>query len=157
MALFEPKLTEQQKVAIFEKALNGARTCDLCKEYGVSDKTIQAVKYDPKRLAYAEARLDAHQRYARLRIHRGAMKGIEKEHEILDRDVPDGAKGTSLLYLQHQVATSMMDRDGLKAPEKNESKIEIVFGDGDADSVPLGMPSDTTSVEDNAGEEGEEE
>ena len=157
MALFEPKLTKRQKAEIFEKALNGARTCDLCKEYGVCKTTVCEIKYDPKRLTHAESKLNAHQRYARLRIHKGAMKGIEKEHEILDREVPEGAKGTSLLYLQHQVATSMMDRDGLKAPEKSEGKIEIVFGDGDESSVSLGMPSDTTSVEEYAGEEGDEE
>lgn len=157
MALFEPKLTEHQKATIFDLSLNGARTCDLAKQFDVSKKTIQNIKYDPKRLAKAEAKMTAHQTYARLRIHHGAMKGIEKEHEILDREVPDGVKGTSLLYLQHQVATSMMDRDGLKAPERNENKIEIVFGDGDESSVPLGMPSDTTSVEEEAGEAGDEE
>jgi hypothetical protein len=156
MALFEPKLTEHQRATIFELALNGARTCDLAKQFDVSKKTIQEIKYDPKRLAKAEAKMTAHQAYARLRIHRGAMKGIEKEHEILDREVPEGVKGTSLLYLQHQVATSMMDHDGLKAPEKSEGKIEVVFGDGTENFVPLGMPSDTTSVEEEAGEAIEE-
>ena len=71
------------------------------------------------------------------------MKGIEKEHEILDREVPEGDKGTSLLYLQHQVATSMMDRDGLKAPDKSEQKLEIMFG---TDGPDLGMPEESGAV-----------
>lgn len=157
MAKFQPKLTEYQKAAIFEKCLKGARTVDLAKEYDVNVSTIQAIKYDKNRLEKAQASVDAHQMFAKLRIHEGAMKGIEKEHEILDREVPDGDKGTSLLYLQHQVATGMMDRDGLKAPDKSESKIEISFGDGEEGGVSLGMPEDTTSVEEDGAEDCEED
>lgn len=150
---FEPKLNEYQKTAIFEKCLKGARTVDLAKEYEVSETTIRVIKYDKKRLAAAQASVDAHQMFARLRIHEGALKGIEKEHEILDREVPEGDKGTSLLYLQHQVAAGMMDRDGLKALDKSESKIEISFGDGEESGVSLGMPDDTTSVDEELEEE----
>lgn len=55
---FKPKLTDVQKNAIFEKALNGARTCDLAKEFNVSEKTIQEIKYDLDRLNAAEKRID---------------------------------------------------------------------------------------------------
>ena len=144
MAAFEPKLTETMKARIFDEALKGAKTSALAKEYGVAERTISKIKYDPKRLEKCEKTLTAHQRFARLRIHKGAMKGVEKEHEILDRDVPEGEKGTSLLYLQHQVATSFMDRDGLKAPDKSEQRMEVVFSGGDLD---VGMPE-----EDGAGE-----
>lgn len=145
MPPFKKKLTEKQESEVFEKATNGVRTVDLMEEYGVSRSVIQRIKYNPKRLAKAEIALDAHQRFARIRIHKGAMKGVEKEHEILDREVPEGDKGTSLLYLQHQVATGFMDRDGLKAPDKSEQKIDITFSDG----FDVGMPDD-------AGEPGEE-
>ena len=144
MAAFEPKLTETMKARIFDEALKGAKTSALAKEYGVAERTISKIKYDPKRLEKCEKTLTAHQRFARLRIHKGAMKGVEKEHEILDRDVPEGDKGTSLLYLQHQVATSFMDRDGLKAPDKSEQRMEVVFSGGGLD---VGMPE-----EDGAGE-----
>ena len=144
MAAFEPKLTETMKARIFDEALKGAKTSALAKEYGVAERTISKIKYDPKRLEKCEKTLTAHQRFARLRIHKGAMKGVEKEHEILDREVPDGEKGTSLLYLQHQVATSFMDRDGLKAPDKSEQRMEVVFTGGGLD---VGMPE-----EDGAGE-----
>ena len=144
MAAFEPKLTETMKARIFDEALKGAKTSSLAKEYGVAERTISKIKYDPKRLAKCEKTLTAHQRFARLRIHKGAMKGVEKEHEILDRDVPEGEKGTSLLYLQHQVAASFMDRDGLKAPDKSEQRMEVVFSGGGLD---VGMPE-----EDGAGE-----
>lgn len=147
---FEPKLTEYQRAAIFEKCLRGAKTKDLCEEYQVSDKTIQAIKYDPDRLAAAERVKDAHQRFARLRIHEGAMKGIEKEHEILGREVPEGDKGTSLLYLQHQVATGMMDRDGLKNKDEDRQKIEIAFAGGSFD---VGMPEENVDVLDDEGME----
>ena len=140
---FTPKLSPEQKREIFKKTLAGESTKDLAAEYNVSEKTIRTIKYDPKRLAKAEAAIDAHQRFARLRIHSGAMKGIEKEHEILDREVPEGVKGTSLLYLQHQVASSMMDRDGLKAVEKSESAVSISFDSG----IEIGMPP---SAEDGA-------
>ena len=148
MAAFEPKLTETMKARIFDEALKGAKTSALAKEYGVAERTISKIKYDPKRLEKCEKTLTAHQRFARLRIHKGAMKGVEKEHEILDRDVPEGEKGTSLLYLQHQVATSFMDRDGLKAPDKSEQRMEVVFSGGDLD---VGMP------EEDAQEEGTQE
>lgn len=148
MANFEQKLTEAMKAAIFEKAANGARSADLAKEYSVCERTICKIKYDPKRIGKYEKKMDAHQRFAKIRIHKGAMKGVEKEHEILDRDVPDGEKGTSLLYLQHQVATSFMDRDGLKAPDKSEQRMEVVFSGGDLD---VGMP------EEDAQEEGTQE
>ena len=148
MAAFEPKLTETMKARIFDEALKGAKTSALAKEYGVAERTISKIKYDPKRLERCEKTLTAHQRFAKLRIHKGAMKGVEKEHEILDRDVPEGEKGTSLLYLQHQVATSFMDRDGLKAPDKSEQRMEVVFSDGDLD---VGMP------EEDAQEEGTQE
>ena len=148
MAAFEPKLTETMKARIFDEALKGAKTSALAKEYGVAERTISKIKYDPKRLERCEKTLTAHQRFAKLRIHKGAMKGVEKEHEILDRDVPEGEKGTSLLYLQHQVATSFMDRDGLKAPDKSEPRMEVVFSDGDLD---VGMP------EEDAQEEGTQE
>lgn len=144
MAAFEPKLTETMKARIFDEALKGAKTSALAKEYGVAERTISKIKYDPKRLERCEKTLTAHQRFARLRIHKGAMKGVEKEHEILDRDVPEGEKGTSLLYLQHQVAASFMDRDGLKAPDKSEQRMEVVFSGGGLD---VGMPE-----EDGAGE-----
>ena len=144
VAAFEPKLTETMKARIFDEALKGAKTSALAKEYGVAERTISKIKYDPKRLEKSEKTLTAHQRFARLRIHKGAMKGVEKEHEILDRDVPEGEKGTSLLYLQHQVATSFMDRDGLKAPDKSEQRMEVVFSGGGLD---VGMPE-----EDGAGE-----
>ena len=144
MAAFEPKLTETMKARIFDEALKGAKTSALAKEYGVAERTISKIKYDPKRLERCEKTLTAHQRFARLRIHKGAMKGVEKEHEILDREVPEGEKGTSLLYLQHQVATSFMDRDGLKAPDKSEQRMEVVFSGGGLD---VGMPE-----EDGAGE-----
>ena len=144
MAAFEPKLTETMKARIFDEALKGAKTSALAKEYGVAERTISKIKYDPKRLERCEKTLTAHQRFARLRIHKGAMKGVEKEHEILDREVPEGEKGTSLLYLQHQVATSFMDRDGLKAPDKSEQRMEVVFTGGGLD---VGMPE-----EDGAGE-----
>ena len=144
MAAFEPKLTETMKARIFDEALKGAKTSALAKEYGVAERTISKIKYDPKRLEKCEKTLTAHQRFAKLRIHKGAMKGVEKEHEILDRDVPEGEKGTSLLYLQHQVATSFMDRDGLKAPDKSEQRMEVVFSGGGLD---VGMPE-----EDGAGE-----
>ena len=144
MAAFEPKLTETMKARIFDEALKGAKTSALAKEYGVAERTISKIKYDPKRLEKCEKTLTAHQRFARLRIHKGAMKGVEKEHEILDRDVPEGEKGTSLLYLQHQVATSFMDRDGQKAPDKSEQRMEVVFTGGGLD---VGMPE-----EDGAGE-----
>ena len=144
MAAFEPKLTETMKARIFDEALKGAKTSALAKEYGVAERTISKIKYDPKRLERCEKTLTAHQRFARLRIHKGAMKGVEKEHEILDRDVPEGEKGTSLLYLQHQVASSFMDRDGLKAPDKSEQRMEVVFSGGGLD---VGMPE-----EDGAGE-----
>lgn len=144
MAAFEPKLTETMKARIFDEALKGAKTSALAKEYGVAERTISKIKYDPKRLERCEKTLTAHQRFAKLRIHKGAMKGVEKEHEILDRDVPEGEKGTSLLYLQHQVATSFMDRDGLKAPDKSEQRMEVVFTGGGLD---VGMPE-----EDGAGE-----
>ena len=148
VAAFEPKLTETMKARIFDEALKGAKTSALAKEYGVAERTISKIKYDPKRLEKCEKTLTAHQRFARLRIHKGAMKGVEKEHEILDRDVPEGEKGTSLLYLQHQVATSFMDRDGLKAPDKSEQRMEVVFSGGDLD---VGMP------EEDAQEEGTQE
>ena len=148
MAAFEPKLTETMKARIFDEALKGAKTSALAKEYGVAERTISKIKYDPKRLEKCEKTLTAHQRFAKLRIHKGAMKGVEKEHEILDRDVPEGEKGTSLLYLQHQVATSFMDRDGLKAPDKSEQRMEVVFSGGDLD---VGMP------EEDAQEEGTQE
>lgn len=148
MAAFEPKLTETMKARIFDEALKGAKTSALAKEYGVAERTISKIKYDPKRLERCEKTLTAHQRFARLRIHKGAMKGVEKEHEILDREVPEGKKGTSLLYLQHQVATSFMDRDGLKAPDKSEQRMEVVFSGGDLD---VGMP------EEDAQEEGTQE
>ena len=148
MAAFEPKLTETMKARIFDEALKGAKTSALAKEYGVAERTISKIKYDPKRLEKCEKTLTAHQRFARLRIHKGAMKGVEKEHEILDRDVPEGEKGTSLLYLQNQVATSFMDRDGLKAPDKSEQRMEVVFSGGDLD---VGMP------EEDAQEEGTQE
>lgn len=157
MPPFEPKLTEQQKATIFDRALRGEKTCVLADEFQVCRKTIQKIKYDPKRLDEAEKKVGAHQKFARLRIHAGAMKGIEKEHEILDREVPDGDKGASLLYLQHQVAIGMMDRDGLKAPDKSESKIEISFGDGNEGGVSLGMPEDATSVEEDDEETLEED
>lgn len=144
MAAFEPKLTETMKARIFDEALKGAKTSALAKEYGVAERTISKIKYDPKRLERCEKTLTAHQRFAKLRIHKGAMKGVEKEHEILDREVPEGEKGTSLLYLQHQVATSFMDRDGLKAPDKSEQRMEVVFSGGGLD---VGMPE-----EDGAGE-----
>ena len=148
VAAFEPKLTETMKARIFDEALKGAKTSALAKEYGVAERTISKIKYDPKRLERCEKTLTAHQRFAKLRIHKGAMKGVEKEHEILDRDVPEGEKGTSLLYLQHQVATSFMDRDGLKAPDKSEQRMEVVFSGGDLD---VGMP------EEDAQEEGTQE
>ena len=148
VAAFEPKLTETMKARIFDEALKGAKTSALAKEYGVAERTISKIKYDPKRLERCEKTLTAHQRFARLRIHKGAMKGVEKEHEILDREVPEGKKGTSLLYLQHQVATSFMDRDGLKAPDKSEQRMEVVFSGGDLD---VGMP------EEDAQEEGTQE
>ena len=144
MAAFEPKLTETMKARIFDEALKGAKTSALAKEYGVAERTISKIKYDPKRLERCEKTLTAHQRFAKLRIHKGAMKGVEKEHEILDREVPEGENGTSLLYLQHQVATSFMDRDGLKAPDKSEQRMEVVFTGGGLD---VGMPE-----EDGAGE-----
>ena len=144
MAAFEPKLTETMKARIVDEALKGAKTSALAKEYGVAERTISKIKYDPKRLERCEKTLTAHQRFAKLRIHKGAMKGVEKEHEILDREVPEGEKGTSLLYLQHQVATSFMDRDGLKAPDKSEQRMEVVFSGGGLD---VGMPE-----EDGAGE-----
>ena len=144
VAAFEPKLTETMKARIFDEALKGAKTSALAKEYGVAERTISKIKYDPKRLEKCEKTLTAHQRFAKLRIHKGAMKGVEKEHEILDREVPEGEKGTSLLYLQHQVATSFMDRDGLKAPDKSEQRMEVVFSGGGLD---VGMPE-----EDGAGE-----
>lgn len=144
VAAFEPKLTETMKARIFDEALKGAKTSALAKEYGVAERTISKIKYDPKRLERCEKTLTAHQRFAKLRIHKGAMKGVEKEHEILDREVPEGEKGTSLLYLQHQVATSFMDRDGLKAPDKSEQRMEVVFSGGGLD---VGMPE-----EDGAGE-----
>ena len=148
MAAFEPKLTETMKARIFDEALKGAKTSALAKEYGVAERTISKIKYDPKRLERCEKTLTAHQRFARLRIHKGAMKGVQKEHEILERDVPEGDKGTSLLYLQHQVATSFMDRDGLKAPDKSEQRMEVVLAGGDLD---VGMP------EEDAQEEGTQE
>lgn len=148
VAAFEPKLTETMKARIFDEALKGAKTSALAKEYGVAERTISKIKYDPKRLEKCEKTLTAHQRFAKLRIHKGAMKGVEKEHEILDREVPEGEKGTSLLYLQHQVATSFMDRDGLKAPDKSEQRMEVVFSGGDLD---VGMP------EEDAQEEGTQE
>ena len=148
MAAFEPKLTETMKARIFDEALKGAKTSALAKEYGVAERTISKIKYDPKRLEKCEKTLTAHQRFARLRIHKGAMKGVEKEHEILEREVPEGVKGTNLLYLQHQVATSFMDRDGLKAPDKSEQRMEVVFSGGDLD---VGMP------EEGAQEEGTQE
>ena len=148
VAAFEPKLTETMKARIFDEALKGAKTSALAKEYGVAERTISKIKYDPKRLERCEKTLTAHQRFARLRIHKGAMKGVEKEHEILDREVPEGVKGTNLLYLQHQVATSFMDRDGLKAPDKSEQRMEVVFSGGDLN---VGMP------EEDAQEEGTQE
>ena len=144
MAAFEPKLTETMKARIFDEALKGAKTSALAKEYGVAERTISKIKYDPKRLERCEKTLTAHQRFAKLRIHKGAMKGVEKEHEILDREVPEGEKGTSLLYLQHQVATSFMDRDGLKAPDKSEQRMEVVFTGGGLD---VGMPEEDGAVE----------
>lgn len=141
--MFEPKLTEYQRAAIFDKCLRGAKTKDLATEYKVSETTIRVIKYDPKRLADAQKVAESHQAFAKIRIHKAAMKGIEKEHEILDREVPEGDKGTSLLYLQHQVATSMMDRDGLKAPDKSEQKLEIMFG---TDGPDLGMPEESGAV-----------
>ena len=144
VAAFEPKLTETMKARIFDEALKGAKTSALAKEYGVAERTISKIKYDPKRLEKCEKTLTAHQRFARLRIHKGAMKGVEKEHEILEREVPEGEKGTSLLYLQHQVATSFMDRDGLKAPDKSEQRMEVVFSGGDFD---VGMPEEDTQEE----------
>lgn len=144
MAAFEPKLTETMKARIFDEALKGAKTSALAKEYGVAERTISKIKYDPKRLEKCEKTMTAHQRFARLRIHKGAMKGVEKEHEILDRDVPEGEKGTSLLYLQHQVAASFMDRDGLKAPDKSEQRMDVVFSGGGLD---VGMPEEDGAVE----------
>lgn len=141
----EQKLTKEQKKEIFERALNGERTCDLAREYGVAKNTISKIKYDETMLTNAEKLVDKHHRYIRLRIHKGAMKGVEKEHEILDREVPDGDKGTSLLYLQHQVASGLMDRDGLKAKNDDSQKIEISFTGGDFD---VGMPEENLDVSD---------
>lgn len=148
------KLSEEQKAIIFRKTLQGEKTADLAREYNVSTKTIRKIKYDPRRLDKAEKAVEARQRFARLRIHDGAMKGIEKEHEILDREVPSGEKGTGLLYLQHQVATGMMDRDGLRAPEKSDQRLEIVFG---CDGPDLGMPDENGPSDDGCDPEEEEE
>lgn len=142
---FLPKLTEDQKKLIFERLCKGESTKALAEEFGVCTKTISKIKYDKKRLQRAMDMLDAHLMFAKIRIHDGAMKGVEKEHEILDREVPDGDKGTSLLYLQHQVATGLMDRDGMKAVDKSETKAVIVFGE---DDIPMGMPENTEEEED---------
>lgn len=149
---FLPKLTSEQKEQIFQRARKGESSTVLAKEYGVTTRTISKIKYNKKRLQKELDTLDAHQMFAKLRIHDGAIKGVEKEHEILDREVPEGEKGTSLLYLQHQVASSLMDRDGLKAVDKSESKAVIVFGE---DDIPMGMPENTDDAED--AEDAEEE
>lgn len=140
---FQPKLTKEQRKEIFERTLNGERVCDLAREYGVAKSTISEIKYNDEMLKRAEKAVDKRQRFIRLRIHKGAMKGVEKEHEILDREVPDGEKGTSLLYLQHQVASGLMDRDGLKAKSDDSQRIEISFTGGDFD---VGMPEDNLDV-----------
>ena len=69
VAAFEPKLTETMKARIFDEALKGAKTSALAKEYGVAERTISKIKYDPKRLERCEKTLTALQRCARLRIH----------------------------------------------------------------------------------------
>ena len=152
--MFKPKLTKCQEREMFYKLVRGASTKEMAEEYGVSENTVRRVKYSTERLTEAEKSLDAHQRFLKLRIHEGAIKGVKKEHEILDRDVPEGAKGTSLLYLQHQVAHALMDRDGLKPKTVADSNINITFGGQD---VEVGMPPENDiDVETDGGEEPEE-
>lgn len=137
----EPKLTKEQRSEIFRRALNGERTCDLAKEFGVSAPTISGIKYDVKRLAAAEKKLAAKQTYNRLRIRMGASKGVEKEHEILDRAVPsEGKEAISLLYLQHQAAVDMMNRGGFKAEDKDSGGVTVVFANGSG--FEPGMPTE---------------
>lgn len=152
--MFTPKLTACQEREMFKKLVKGASTKEMAQEYGVSENTVRRVKYSPKRLAEAEKSMDAHQRFLKLRIHEGAIKGVKKEHEILDREVPEGAKGTSLLYLQHQVAHALMDRDGLKPKTVADSNINITFGGQD---VEVGMPPENDiEVEEDGADDGEE-
>lgn len=140
MPKFEPKLTNDQRGEIFRRALNGERTCDLAKEFDVCEQTICRIKYDPKRLATSEKKLEARQQFNRMRILMAASKGVEKEHEILDRTVPDGKEGVSLLYLQHQVSVDVMNRSGLKAQDKDAGGVTVVFANGGG--FEPGMPTE---------------
>ena len=141
MAAFEPKLTVQQRTEIFRRALKGERTCDLAKEFQVHESTITKIKYDKKRLNMAEKKLTARQQHCRLRIMMGAEKGVEKEHEILDREVPANTKeAISLMYLQHQAAVDMMNRGGLKAEDKDAGGVTVVFSGGGG--FDPGMPTE---------------
>lgn len=140
--MFEAKLTEKQRDEIFKRAVDGETVRALAEEFGVSTSTVQRIKYDKKRLEKAEKVSDARMRFLRLRIQKAAMKGVEKEHEILDIEVEDGAKQVGLLNIQHQVAASMMDRAGLKAAATAENRLNITFGGGDLEA---GMPDEVRS------------
>ena len=130
MAKFEPKLTKEQKEEIFDRCLKGESNTALAKEFGIDKSMVSKIKYDKRLLDAAEKKLTARQQFARLQIHACAEKGIDKEREILLRDVPDGKEGTSLLYLQHQVAVDAMNRSGLKAQDKDSGGVTIMFSDG---------------------------
>lgn len=152
--LFEPKLTEKQRDEIFKRALKGETVRALAAEYGVSTTLIGRIKYDKKRLEKAEKLTDARMRFLRLRVQNAAMKGVEKEHEILDIEVTDGAKQVGLLNIQHQVAASVMDRAGLKAVAATENRLNITFGGGDLDA---GMPDEVVDLNKHDGEAPEDD
>lgn len=137
---FKPKLTGEQRAEVFRRALNGEKTCDLAREFNVSTNLISRIKYDPKRLKTAEKKMTARQLYTKLRVHMAADKGVEKEHEILDRPVPDGKEGVSLLYLQHQAAVDAMNRSGLRENGKDSGGVTVVFAN-DTGFEP-GMPTE---------------
>lgn len=147
MANFEPKLTKEQKKEIFNRCLKGESNTALAKEFGIDKSMVTRIKYDKKLLDVADKKLTARQQFARLQIHACAEKGIEKEREILNRDVPEGKEGTSLLYLQHQVSVDMMNRSGLKAQDKDTSGVTVVFSNGGG--FEPGMPTEM-SEEDEA-------
>lgn len=117
------RLTEPQKREIFHRAIfDGESAAQLAEEYGVKPAVIDRITHDKKRIESEKGSLEAMRELAKLRAMASADKAIQKQIELMNRQVPE-----NMLYINQRAATDIMNRAGIKQEKEESREVRVTF------------------------------
>lgn len=139
---------EERREIVYKRLVELESTKDLAEEYGVSQRTIQAIMNDIPTLEAVSARVRAARLRAIIKAESASEEAVDTQIDLMRKDY----ERESNMFLKQNAARDLMDRANIRSDKGAENNsINIVFASGSMPEV--NMPDASTGNQEAAGTE----